>query len=279
MAGNFRDVKLLGIVKSIDDRKNCGMIECNEALLMWSCDVYAYKDVLSTVGANVGDAVRFGIHLNNRGQPQASLPIYKVDSDGVPMGVKPDETVINAEDLLSEDPNFLDTLRQAITERSREQNENRKRRRLDNGTNSNQRWCDAPQWNGPVPTGGGQRWNTQPWLGNMGMMNLPGSGQWGGGCGCSGGGWGNQGVDLFVGGVPAGVTTRELRHIFRQYAGFISLRTADREDHTLVFVTFATPAQAQFVADALDGYVFDDELPEYEQCPIQVQFAKTKRVR
>ncbi|CAK0809512.1 unnamed protein product, partial [Prorocentrum cordatum] len=71
------------------------------------------------------------------------------------------------------------------------------------------------------------------------MLTMKG---WGGGGG-GGGGWNPQEVTLFVSGVPVGVQRRELLHIFRQYAGFSHMRQVDREDHCLVFVSFATQAQ------------------------------------
>merc|ERR1719265_1105876 len=99
--------------------KGYGMIACNETKQMYGVDIYAYKDVLQSAELNVGDAVRFGIHVNSRGQPQASLPVFKVDQTGFPEGQAGE--MLAAEDLAATDPAFLENLKQAILMRSEQQ--------------------------------------------------------------------------------------------------------------------------------------------------------------
>merc|ERR1719387_2062492 len=72
------------------------MIECPEASEMFDRDVYAFKDVLAFASIEVGDGIRFGIHVNNRGQPQASLPVYK---DGEPIDMPTDKGHVMAEEI------------------------------------------------------------------------------------------------------------------------------------------------------------------------------------
>mmetsp|Transcript_15605 Transcript_15605/g.43133 ORF Transcript_15605/g.43133 Transcript_15605/m.43133 type:complete len:273 (-) Transcript_15605:166-984(-) len=263
------EVKFLGIVQSYNEAKKFGMVSCEEATIMWGQDIYAYKDVLAAAGATVGDTIRFGIHVNPRGQPQVSLPVFKLGEDGAPIGVPPGTEFINAEEAAAQDPSFLERLKEEISNMSERQN--RKRGRKDGNSSGPQRNM-RPRGEGP----GCWSNEAQGGWGNEGWG--PG---YGGGFGYGGdfGGWGGgsgQEISLFVSGVPHGVPRRELLHIFRQYAGFTSLRQIDREDHTLVFVSFATPAQAQFVADALNGYIFDEEAPPEYQTALTLHPAKSK---
>jgi len=244
------EVKFLGIVSNYNEGKKFGTVSCEEATIMWGQDIYAYKDVLAAAGAAVGDTIRFGIHVNPRGQPQVSLPVYKIGEDGLPVGVPPGTEFVNAEEVASQDPGFLEQLKEDITDMSDRQN--RKRSRPGGGKDGKD--------------GKGQRKGEQGW----------GALDFGGGVAGDFGGWGGQEISLFVQGVPQGVTRRELLHIFRQYAGFSSLRLIEREDHTLVFVSYATPAQAQFAADALNGYVFDEEVPLDQQVSMSLSPAKQK---
>merc|ERR1719277_255465 len=92
-------------------------------------------------------------------------------------------------------------------------------------------------------------------------------------------GWGKPpfpGVTLFCGGLPPGVERREVLHIFRQYAGFCGLRVAWRQDHSIAFVTFCTMEQAQFVAEALSGYIFDEEAPPAFQTQLSLELSDQK---
>lgn len=259
-----KDVKFLGVVASYNNEKKFGMVASDEATAMWGQEIYAFKDVLASCGAQVGDTIRFGIHVNTRGQPQVSLPVWKVDESGFPIGIV-EGNIVNAEEAVAQDPMFLQKLKDEIEGRSAAQNQKRaaitgngftgnifgpvvKKGKFGKGTGGeNFAWgCGG---GGPAAWGKG--------MGGMGM----GMGKAMGGMGM-GGGMGamwNPEVTLFVGGMPADVTQREVSHIFRQYAGFTNLRLQQRPDHSIAFVTFATMEQAQFVAQALNGYVFDEE--------------------
>merc|ERR1719245_854427 len=209
--------------------------------------------------------IRFGIHVNPRGQPQVSLPIYKVGEDGVPMDVPAGTEFYNVEDLANEDPAVLEKLKEEIEDMSMRQNS--KRQRTDSGKG-------AGGWDQPKKSWGGNQskgsWGSDrqgaAWGGDQGSWNGYANGD----------GWGSEEVTLFVSGVPPGVPRRELLHVFRQYAGFQSLRQKDNEDHCLVFVSFATQEQAQFVAQALTGYIFDEEVPPDQQTALSLAPAKTK---
>merc|ERR1719265_489985 len=105
------------------------MIECAESSAIWGQDVYIHKMVLASANLGVGDTVRFGVHVNPRDQPQASMPVYKVGEDGVPVGQKDTEVVKNAEEYAAMDPGFLTRLGEQITKRSKSQNESRGKKR------------------------------------------------------------------------------------------------------------------------------------------------------
>jgi len=92
--GKVQDYKFLGELKAFDDKKSAGLIGCEETQQLWGQDVYIHKSVMDTAHINVGDCLRFGVHLNARGQPQASLPVYKVGQDAQPIGVKEGENVV-----------------------------------------------------------------------------------------------------------------------------------------------------------------------------------------
>lgn len=288
-----KDVKFIGIVNSYNEAKKFGMVACDEAHFLWGQEIYAFKDVLAAADAGVGDTIRFGVHVNPRGQPQVSLPVWKVGEDGLPIGVPEGTKPINAEECAADDPSFLENLKEEIEGRSQQQNQ--KRTRISNENVNGWPGADGkggkgggspPQpakrmrqnassddgWGRPGPSanswgGGGEAFH---WGGGP-----PGAGKgWGG----SGGAWGppEVGVTLFVSGLPAGVQRREVLHIFRQYAGFSELRLVGREDHCIAFASFATMAQAQFVADALNGYVFDEEAPHEYQTQLSLTPAKEK---
>jgi len=262
-----QDYKFLGQLKSFDEKKQHGMIGCTETQQLWNQDVYIHKSVMDSAEIGLEDYLRFGVHINTRGQPQASLPVYKVGDDGQPMNVKEGENIINAEEEAALDASFLQALGDAINARSSQQNE--KRASKGKGKDKDKGYGKAdPYGKGgggygksePYGKGGGG-WGGDPWGGDP-------YGGYGGGKGGKGGG-----VDLFVGGVPHGATKRELQHIFRQYAGFMGLRMVEKAQ-LLVFVTFATHAQAQFVAEALTGYVFDEENGQHEVLTVAISLPK-----
>ncbi|XP_008803057.2 RNA-binding protein 1-like isoform X2 [Phoenix dactylifera] len=65
---------------------------------------------------------------------------------------------------------------------------------------------------------------------------------------------------LFVEGLPANCTRREVSHIFRPFVGFREVRLVNKESRhpggdplVLCFVDFSTPAQAAVALDALQG--------------------------
>lgn len=129
---NVGEVKFLGIVREYNDQKGFGMIDCNEAQLMWNTMVYAYKDVLASANAGVGDTLRFGIHVNTRGQPQASLPVFKVAEDGTVLGAEGQEFVC-VEEMAESDPNYVMELKLALEDGSARQNAKRARKGDDKG--------------------------------------------------------------------------------------------------------------------------------------------------
>merc|ERR550532_3894873 len=119
--------------------------------MMWGQDIYAYKDVLAAAGATVGDTIRFGIHVNPRGQPQVSLPVFKLGEDGTFQGVPAGTEFINAEEQAAQDPTFLQRLKEEVSSMSERQNRKRGRPQGNNhgGAQRNQRprgevqgsWC------------------------------------------------------------------------------------------------------------------------------------------
>mmetsp|Transcript_105672 Transcript_105672/g.264587 ORF Transcript_105672/g.264587 Transcript_105672/m.264587 type:complete len:271 (-) Transcript_105672:124-936(-) len=261
-----KDVKFLGVVQSFNEAKKFGMVASEEAHAMWGQEIYAYKDVLAAANANVGDTIRFGVHVNTRGQPQVSLPVFKLGEDGMPIGVPEGTAFVCAEEAAASNPNFLEELKAEIEGRSYQQNQ--KRSRMGGGKGG-----DSNGWGGGGDTKRARSGGNDHW-GNGGGESF----QWGGGgWGGCGGNWGPQEVTLFVSGLPPGVERREVLHIFRQYAGFSGLRLVNREDHTIAFVSFATMAQAQFVAEALTGYIFDEEAPADTQVGLTLQPAKDKK--
>jgi len=280
--GKVQDYKFLGQLQSFDEKKQCGMITCEETRQLWNQDVYIHKSVMDTARIGMQDYVRFGVHLNTRGQPQASLPVYKVGDDGQPIGVKDGENVIAAEEMVAMDPAFLQELGDAIAGRSNTQNDKKAQQKGKKGDDKGGKggYGKADPWAkgggkggyGGDPYGGGKGgyggdpyggYGHDPWAGDP--------------YGGKGGGKKGGGIDLFVGGVPKDATSRELHQIFRQYAGFMSLRMVEKAQ-VLVFVTFETPAQAQFVAEALSGYVFDQESGDQACITVQISKGKGKKL-
>lgn len=308
------EVKFRGYIASYNPTKGFGMIASPEAHAMWAQQIFVYKDVLAPCEAKVGDEVRFGIHVNARGQPQASLPCFKIDQDGSPIGAPEDLGIINAEELAEANPGFLDRLLIKIRRRSDHQN---KRRGLtdkgdargkckDKGKGKYMSGGDAwggagyDSWKGGAKgaSNGASAWSgvgngAEAWEGAKGAWDQgkdakggawehhaawdKGADAWGH-AGWAGG-WDGPGawITLCVAGVPPGVERREVAHIFRQYEGFTTLRTTDRADATLVFVVFATHALARRAQDALHGYVWDDEAPLAQQRTLSVEIAKQRK--
>jgi len=65
----------VGRVQRIEWQKGFSMINCPEADS--EAGVYCHKSVAETNKLNVGDVVAFNIHVNAKGQPQASAPLWK----------------------------------------------------------------------------------------------------------------------------------------------------------------------------------------------------------
>ncbi|PON72014.1 U1 small nuclear ribonucleoprotein A/U2 small nuclear ribonucleoprotein B'' [Parasponia andersonii] len=70
---------------------------------------------------------------------------------------------------------------------------------------------------------------------------------------------------LFVEGLPANCTRREVAHIFRPFVGYKEVRLVSKESRhpggdplVLCFVDFLSPAHAATAMDALQGYKFDE---------------------
>ena len=74
---------------------------------------------------------------------------------------------------------------------------------------------------------------------------------------------------VFIDGLPADISKRELAHIFRPFQGFIGLRTLTKERSnrsnekvTKVFVNFVDELAATAALQLLYGYKFDLDDPE-----------------
>ncbi|PIA48858.1 hypothetical protein AQUCO_01300039v1 [Aquilegia coerulea] len=84
---------------------------------------------------------------------------------------------------------------------------------------------------------------------------------------------------LFVEGLPANCSRREVSHIFRPFVGFKEVRLVNKEARhsggdplVLCFVDFGTPAQAATAMDALQGYKFDEH--DRDSDNLRLQFAR-----
>ncbi|KAL8538070.1 hypothetical protein ACS0TY_000138 [Phlomoides rotata] len=89
---------------------------------------------------------------------------------------------------------------------------------------------------------------------------------------------------LFVEGLPASCTRREVSHIFRPFHGYKEVRVVMKEPKrpggdpvVLCFVDFVSPAHAATVKDALQGYVFDEE--DHNSCHLRLHFSHTPGAR
>lgn len=84
---------------------------------------------------------------------------------------------------------------------------------------------------------------------------------------------------LFVEGLPADCTRREVSHVFRPFPGFREVRLVNKESRhaggepwVLCFVDFSSPSQAAVALDCLEGYEFD---PHDRESPIlKLQFSR-----
>uniref|UniRef100_A0A5B7A0L8 Putative RNA-binding protein with multiple splicing n=1 Tax=Davidia involucrata TaxID=16924 RepID=A0A5B7A0L8_DAVIN len=84
---------------------------------------------------------------------------------------------------------------------------------------------------------------------------------------------------LFVEGLPANCTRREVSHIFRPFVGYKEVRLVTKESRhsggdalVLCFVDFASPAHAATAMDALQGYKFDEH--DRDSVDLRLQFAR-----
>lgn len=84
---------------------------------------------------------------------------------------------------------------------------------------------------------------------------------------------------LFVEGLPANCTRREVSHIFRPFVGYKEVRLVSKESRhsggdplVLCFVDFVSPAHAATAMDALQGYKFDEH--DRDSVSLRLQFAR-----
>ncbi|KAL5231813.1 hypothetical protein ABZP36_030589 [Zizania latifolia] len=84
---------------------------------------------------------------------------------------------------------------------------------------------------------------------------------------------------LYIEGLPANCTRREVSHIFRPFVGFREVRLVNKESrhpggdpHVLCFVDFDNPAQATIALEALQGYKFDEH--DRESAHLRLQFSR-----
>ena len=81
---------------------------------------------------------------------------------------------------------------------------------------------------------------------------------------------------LYVEGVPADATRREMAHVFRPFEGFRSTRLVAKENvrGPLCFAEFDDARRASQAKDTLQGYLIDRDAPE--SGALRVSFAKTQ---
>lgn len=84
---------------------------------------------------------------------------------------------------------------------------------------------------------------------------------------------------LFVEGLPANCSRREVAHIFRPFVGYKEVRLVTKESRhssgdplVLCFVDFESPAEAATAKDALQGYKFDEH--DRDSVSLRMQFAR-----
>ncbi|KAK3251364.1 hypothetical protein CYMTET_39293 [Cymbomonas tetramitiformis] len=93
-----------------------------------------------------------------------------------------------------------------------------------------------------------------------------------------------QPATVYVEGIPADATEREVSHLFRVFPGYQSLRLKPQMSrsnetevhHYLCFVEFTNEGEASTCMSYLQGYVFDEKNPERR---IKLSFASTERKR
>ncbi|CAH9070005.1 unnamed protein product [Cuscuta europaea] len=84
---------------------------------------------------------------------------------------------------------------------------------------------------------------------------------------------------LYVEGLPANCTRREVSHIFRPFVGYKEVRLVTKDSRrpdgdplVFCFVDFASPAHAATAMEALQGYLFDEL--ERDSVTLRLQFAR-----
>ncbi|KAL1822308.1 hypothetical protein DCAR_0310136 [Daucus carota subsp. sativus] len=84
---------------------------------------------------------------------------------------------------------------------------------------------------------------------------------------------------LYVEGLPANCTRREVAHIFRPFVGYKEVRLVTKDSRhsggdplVLCFVDFLSPAHAATAMDALQGYRFDEH--DRDSVNLRLQFAR-----
>ncbi|KAK4344809.1 hypothetical protein RND71_034985 [Anisodus tanguticus] len=89
---------------------------------------------------------------------------------------------------------------------------------------------------------------------------------------------------LFVEGLPADCTRREVSHIFRPFVGYKEVRLVPKGSRhaggdplILCFVDFASPLQAAAAMDTLQGYKFDEH--DRDSVSLRLQFARNPASR
>ncbi|KAL3373975.1 hypothetical protein AABB24_005773 [Solanum stoloniferum] len=89
---------------------------------------------------------------------------------------------------------------------------------------------------------------------------------------------------LFVEGLPANCTRREVSHIFRPFVGFKEVRLVIKESRhpgghpfVLCFVDFMSPAHAATAMDTLQGYKLDEH--DRDSPNLRLQFARRPGAR
>ncbi|XP_060212142.1 RNA-binding protein 2-like [Lycium barbarum] len=89
---------------------------------------------------------------------------------------------------------------------------------------------------------------------------------------------------LFVEGLPADCTRREVSHIFRPFVGYKEVRLVPKGSRhaggdplILCFVDFASPLHAAAAMDALQGYKFDEH--DRDSVSLRLQYARNPGAR
>src|SRR5262249_13985940 len=82
-------------------------------------------------------------------------------------------------------------------------------------------------------------------------------------------------TSIYVEGIPADATEREIAHIFRPFIGYMHLRFVVRQGRNpLCFVEFSTVEPAVAALEGLQGYVVDPRDPLDRG--LRLEFAKAK---